>query len=160
MIGHILNIHSERGFGFVSSDSSKNYYFKTRDCNYSAIIGDSVAYEISKTPNGNVAQTIRKIYTNKKGIKFIPRINQHHIHLDLDKYLAPIIGTVENSKNDDVFNVEYEFPTPIGKTCCISTNPGDEILFAIRKGWYGHSRFVLNSSPLDCKHVFAVFKKN
>src|SRR5690606_12018996 len=99
------------------------------------------------------------VYINKFGHIFIPRINSHHIHLDLNKYLPQIIDSINTDKCDDLIEMEYEFPNYIGETQCIPTSSDSDIIYCIRKGRTGHSRFILNTKPIPCKHISAVFKK-
>jgi hypothetical protein len=47
----------------------------------------------------------------------------------------------------------------IGKTRCVRTGPGDEIVLALRPRRNDHSRFVKNRAPEDCDRVFVVLKK-
>ncbi len=159
MTGKIINLNWERGFGFLNSDNSEAIYFKIRDAYNNVAIGDKVVFEEHTSGKGRSANTIRKLYVNKAGVVFISRINQHHIHLNLDEYLPPIIDNLclDNSKN--IIEFEYEFPDYIGLTHCVPTKPNDKIIYCIRKGRLGHTRFIVGSKPLKCKHVFAVFKK-
>src|SRR5690606_31348708 len=101
MIGQVIKIYKEKGFGFLLSINSESIYFKIRDTNCAISIGDKIAYEIRKTEKGNTATAIRKVYINKFGHIFIPRINSHHIHLDLNKYLPQIIDSINTDKCDD-----------------------------------------------------------
>ncbi len=59
----------------------------------------------------------------------------------------------------EIIEYEYEFPFEIGKTNCIKTTFENKIIYAIRKGRIGHTRFVMDSAPIGCKHVFLVLKK-
>lgn len=159
MLGQITSINWERGFGFLNSGNLEALYFKIRDSNYRVAIGDIVAYEVNETEKGHSATAIRKVYINSAGVKFISRINQHHIHLDLNEYLPHIIEKITLDPYEEIIEFEYEFPFYIGETHCIPTSPNDKILYCIRKGRIGHTRFILGATPQKCKHIFAVFKK-
>jgi hypothetical protein len=159
MIGKIISLNTEKRFGFVSSENSQNYYFKIRDFNFNLRIGDDLTYNITDTINGPVATEIRKVFTNGFGLKFIPRVNEHHIHINLEDYLPQIINKIDSNCSDDIIKVEHEFPFYIGETICVKTNSNSNIVYCIRKGRLGHSRLVTNASPEKCKHVTAIFKK-
>lgn len=159
MIGKIIHINFDKGFGFVSSKTTQNYYFKIRDCNYHLNKYDIVYYEVEETTKGICAKFIRKTFLNNSGLIFVPRINSQHIHLDLDKYLPEVINEVKSDNYEDIIELEYKFPYKIGQTHCLQTHSNDNVIYGIRKGRLGHSRFVLNSYPQDCNHLFAIFKK-
>jgi hypothetical protein len=55
--------------------------------------------------------------------------------------------------------LEHEFTQSIGKTYCISTKPNNRIIYGIRKGRIGHSRFILDQEPQDCNSITCVLKK-
>jgi exoribonuclease II len=109
MVGQILKINWDKGFGFLNS-CSQNYYFKIRNCIHNVNVGDKVAFEINETNNGPEAIAVRKVYENKLGTLFIPRINFHHIHLKLEEFLPLIIDKIKIDLNKDIIEFEYEFP--------------------------------------------------
>jgi hypothetical protein len=158
MIGQILKINWEKGFGFLICNS-QNYYFKIRNCIDKVNVGEKVAFEKNETNIGLVAIAIRKVYENEIGTLFIPRINYHHIHLKLEDFLPDIIDRIKIDPSEEIIEFEYEFPSVIGKTYCIKTNLENKIIYAIRKGRMGHTRFATDEVPQDCKHLFLVLKK-
>ncbi len=157
--GFILNIYFDKGYGFIHSEiDNNNYYFKIYSLQNKIILNDKVIFIIDKTKNNKVAISIRKIFTNKNGINFIPRINSNHIHLELNDFFPTIIEYVKDY-NEDFLELEHEFPHSIGKTFCISTKTNSRIIYGIRKGRIGHSRFILDEEPEDCNTITCVLKK-
>lgn len=159
MTGRIVHIDKTRGFGFLISYDSRNIYFKLRNSQYDLRKNDFVKFETIETPKGIEAVTLRKVYISKEGIFFFPRINKHHIHLDTDKYLKEIINNTHFDPEKEIIEIEYEFTDFIGDTYCVPASPEDEIIYAVRKGRKGHSKFILNKNPKECKTVTAIFKK-
>lgn len=158
-LGYISKIDTNRNFGFVKSDIDNNsYYFNTKKINENLKLFDKVAFLVSNESTNNIATAIRKYYINKIGIKFIPRIDSTHNHIDIDFFLPMIIDRIENADYDHI-NEEFEFENIVGKSDCIPTKSEDKIIFAIRKGRLGHSRFILNGESVESKFITAVFKK-
>jgi cold shock CspA family protein len=158
-IGKIINLNFEKGFGFIKAENTcKNVYFKIPSCQFTPKLNDLVTYIIKATEKGFNTTAIRKIYTNEHNIKFIPRINQQHVHLELDEYLPLIIDNIKDY-NNDYLEVEYELPEIVGYSDCLETNNNDEIIYAKRKGRLDYTRFVHGKSPEPSKNIFASFKK-
>jgi hypothetical protein len=61
--------------------------------------------------------------------------------------------------SEDFIEKEITFDFAIGKSICFQTNESDTIIYAKRKNRNGHSRFVLNKSPLETNSIFVVLKK-
>lgn len=152
LIGKIINLHKD--LGIVESNSNK-FNFDIKSCISKVNLNDDVIFLVK---NENSATAIRKLYTNTHAVKFSSRVMQGHIHIDLDNYLPSLIENISNS-DEDYIEIEHEYPYVIGKSECVRTNESDTIIYAIRKGRKGYSRFVLNRESEDCKSVFAAFKK-
>lgn len=90
-LGVIKMLDIRKGFGFISSElDTKDYYFKLRSLQKIVKPNDIVAFVVKTNNRGAYADAIRKIYTNRSGIKFIPRIKRKHIHDGVDPYL-PVV---------------------------------------------------------------------
>lgn len=159
MIGKITYINHGKRFGFIESETLESIYFKTNQHFNNLTIGDDVTFKLLESKKGYSATALRKLYFNNSGIAFAARINNHHIHLDLDKYLPSMINEISDKSSDDFIEQEYEFPYSIGESICVPTSNNDEIVYGIRKGRLGHSRFVKGSKPQKSKHIFATYKK-
>lgn len=158
-IGLIKMIDINRGFGFITCIlSQKDYYFKLNSLHEAVNPFDEVAFIIKKTLDKESAYAIRKIYTNKYAIKFIPRVNRKHIHEGVESYLPDIYERITDNTQEKIVQ-DFEFPSTVGKTICVETDNSDIIFYAIRKGRLGHTRFVINREPKDTKHITVILRK-
>jgi hypothetical protein len=142
-----------RDEGYVKSFIDNNYYyFKTQSLYGNLQLWENVAFLIEDKPDKQIATKIRRIYQNKKGIRFIQRVISSHIHRGVEPFLSQIF---EQISDFDAETIEKDFPFPciIGKSTCVSTNENDKIFYAKREDRSGHSRFVLNREPIDTNKV-------
>lgn len=159
LFGRITKIDESKGFGFIRSEADgKSYYFKTRSLQNKIVVNNIVVFITTESKTGTVADAIRKVFTNSHGVRFAPRINANHIHLDLDKFLPVITAEIKDYQTDFV-EIEHKFTEIVGKTECIPINSTDKIIYAIRIGRNGHSKFVLGREPMDCDSIFCILKK-
>lgn len=147
--GKIKMIDIGKGFGFIYSEFDREeYYFKVYSIIGDIELNNEVAFKL-KLRNGKiVADAIRKVYSNKVGLKFVARVNGTHLHIGTEKFLQAAyeqILSVPPGKSVRVF----EFPEVIGKTICLPTSNDDRIFYAIREGRTGHSRFVFGKIPVE-----------
>jgi len=158
--GKIIKIDSEKGYGFVRSDAdNKDYYFKTYALGEGLVLFDNVVFLINNNGDNAQATAIRKYFINKHGIKFFPRVDNSHIHIKLNNYFPLIVNHIDSIEVD--FRTEvYQFEKVIGKTDCVKTNNSDDIVYAIRKGRHGYSRFVHNRLPEETNSIKTVLKKS
>ncbi len=84
--------------------------------------------------------------------------HRSHIHNGVVRLLPDALARIE-SKGRKFFVEEVDFGHPVGETICVSTGPGDQIVYAKRPKRWGHSRFVLNRQPEPCSSMVVVFKK-
>nr|WP_315232353.1 hypothetical protein [uncultured Flavobacterium sp.] len=156
--GQITKLFPDKGIGFVKSEKNQvEYKFRMKSCLFNVGVNDYVVFLIQE--NTNNATAIRKLYVNKNGIKFTSRVDQSHIHCDLEAFLPRIIDEIEND-NENFIELEYEFPFIIGLSECVGTDETDQIIYAKRINRNGHTRFVLNRKPENCKIIFAAFKRS
>ena len=157
--GKVTFLQTNKGFGFVSSENDNNkYYFKTYSCNETLKLNDRVAFCLTNNKKGMRATAIRKIHTNRHGIKFIPRVNSNHIHVVLGSNTEGLFNKITSLK-EEFIEIEYKSPDIVGKSTCVITTPDDKIVYAIRKTRQGHSRFVLDRTPIDSSYITGVFLK-
>jgi hypothetical protein len=157
-IGKVIKILPEKGFGFISSEQYGSIYFKVEDNSVILKVNDLVSFSLDKQCASLQTKFVRKIYVNSYGIKFMSRVNSTHNHLDLDKIL-PMIYDFVKDYSEDFIEKEITFDFAIGKSICFQTNESDTIIYAKRKNRNGHSRLVLNKSPLETNSIFVVLKK-
>jgi cold shock CspA family protein len=157
--GVIKMIDIQKGFGFIYSDlDQKNYYFKLNSLHEIVKPNDIVAFVVKTNNRGVYADAIRKVYTNKSGIKFIPRIKRTHIHDGVESYLPFVYEQITE------FELEYfrrgvEFPSIVGLSDCVETDDQDIVFYAIREGRHGFTRFVINRESLPTKWITIVLRK-
>lgn len=146
-------------YGFIKSNySRKPIYFKLKSCQNPVTLNEKVVFQLNNGIGGLEAKSIRHIFTNNYGINFAPVVNKHHIHLDLKQFLPLIIQEI-NSYSEQEIEIEKELDRIVGKTVCLKTSSNDKISYAIRKGKFGHSRFVHNREPIDCSVVFCALER-
>ena len=159
-IGHISAIHNS--YGVVYSETyDEEYYYEIEKQNRNLKVNDKVVFLLKKESYSSIDETaiaLRKVYTNSKGIKFYSRVNQEHVHLNLDEFVPVIIEEVMDDERD-IVEVEHVFQNNIGFTSCLEINESDNIIYAIRNGRNKHTKFVLGRVKTPCDSIFAVFKR-
>lgn len=85
---------------------------------------------------------------------------QSHIHFEFDGVKEYIEQTLQNidPQQEVFFNCSHDFGEVIGDSICVSTETGDEIVYAQRTGRDGLTRFVKNKAPRPTS-VFTVALK-
>ena len=157
--GNIIKIDWDHGFGFVYSDNDKNnYYFKIASLNSEMQLHDNVVFLVNHLNGNSSAQAIRKIYQNKVGINFIPRVSKTHLHKGIEPYLSGVIDQILDL-NSERIEKDFPFPSIIGQTTCVSTDENDKVFYAIRKGRLGYTRFVLNREPEDTSFLTIILRR-
>jgi hypothetical protein len=152
------NITSLRGnYGIIISEIGDEYYFNADLYRGKINLNDRVIF-LRANDEYYEATAIRKVYTNKQGIDFYSRVNQHHIHLQLESFLPDLIDKIDTEEKEFI-EIELKFPQIIGTSSCVTINNNDNIIYAKRKDRKGYSKFVKNREPIVCNSIFAVFKK-
>lgn len=82
-----------------------------------------------------------------------------HIHGEIEALLQEALARV-CSRNQGLIVEEVDFGKVIGVTTRVLTLPDDQILFAIRPGRQGYSRFVVGRQPEPCSALTVVLKKS
>jgi hypothetical protein len=155
-IGRIIHLDRDNKFGLLKSEiDSDNYYFKTIVLHGDIQLNDRVTFTIRNKDEKQVITIIRRIYQNKYGMIFIPRVNSSHIHKGVEPYFPYIFEQITKFDEEKIV-MAFEFPSIVGKTTCVTTNENDEIFYAIRVGRSGHTRFVLNREPFNCNFITVV----
>ena len=109
--GEIKMIDRSKGFGFIISGIDNNdYYFKTASLQGEIQPNDKVAFLLDNRNEKQFATAIRKIYQNKFGIKFIPRVSRTHIHKGIEPYLPIILDQISDINADRIVK-DFEFPS-------------------------------------------------
>lgn len=120
------------------------------------LVGFSI--EMSKaTRNRREAAFIQRAFVSKDKRLILDR-RDSHLHTGVAPYLKKACAQVICNKKKTV-KVQVNFSQIIGETICVSTNEEDEIVYIVRQGRYGHSRFVLNREPVPTKSLTIVLRK-
>lgn len=93
----------------------------------------------------------------KSGEGVTDRFNSH-LHPDAAHILPSVLAKIESMGRQFLVE-EVQYNEPIGKTICIATRPGDDIVYAKRPGRWGPSRFARNREPEECSSVVVILKK-
>ena len=81
----------------------------------------------------------------KSGEELVERFNRH-LHPEVEALLPEALLRIE-SGGRKFFREQVDFGRVIGKTICVATNIGDNIVFAKRPNRSGYTRFVKNRQP-------------
>lgn len=151
--GKITKLIENEGYGYVRSNINDQFYkFKTASLLDKFKVQDNVAFLIQTTYGREKATAIRRVYQNKYGIKFVPRVDESHIHRGIEPFLLIVLDKIKDLSCQYIED-KHDFDTIIGKSICVPTNKMDSIFYAKRKRRKGYSRFVLNREPLDTKFI-------
>lgn len=158
-IGHIISIHNSYGVVY-SNTNNEEYYYKLGKENENLKVTDKVIFLVGmdRFSIDENAFALRKIFINTKGIIFYSRVNQEHIHLNLDNHFQELIEEIKDTEKEFV-EIEHVFPDIIGKSSCVEVTANDKIIYAIRNGRNKHTKFVLGRKKTPCNSLFAVFKR-
>ena len=153
LLGKIKMINIREGYGYIISDmDGKDYKFILNSLQEVVKPSDEVAFITKKKDDREVAEAIRRIYTNKHGIKFIPRVSSTHIHDGVEPHMPMVYEQIIDINQLKIVK-EFEFPSDIGQSTCVKTDDNDIIYYAIREGRFGHSRIVLHREPENTKFI-------
>ena len=93
----------------------------------------------------------------KSGEEVVDRYKSH-VHPGVKELLRKCFTRID-SFDREYFAEEIDLGRVIGKTICVHTYPGNEIVYARRRGRNGHSRFVMNRHPESTSKVTVILKK-
>ncbi len=158
-MGHITAIHNS--YGVVYSETyNEEYYYTLEKQNENLKVNENVVFLVGldRFSNDQKAFALRKVFKNSNGISFYSRVNQEHIHLNLENFLLELIEHIHNNEKD-IIEVEHIFPNNIGLSSCVEISESDKIIYAIRTGRNKHTKFVLERTKTPCNSLFAVFKR-
>jgi Holliday junction resolvase len=98
------------------------------------------------------------IFLTKDGFKV--RMCHAHMaqHKDVIPYLDEAIGSVE-VKSQRFMKTHIDMGRVVGNTACVTTDETDEIVYAVRVGRPGETRFVKNREMQPSNHVAVILQK-
>ena len=94
--------------------------------------------------------------TLKSGEVVVDRPNSH-LHETAATLLPEALSQIE-SQGRGFMVEEVDFNRPIGQTVCVTTGPGDQIIFAKRPNRFGLSRFVVGKGPKQTSSMVVILK--
>jgi hypothetical protein len=160
-IGKIIKIDRVKGFGSIYSEiDKKDYNFETISLREEVQLDDIVGFNIEKRYKKKHVTAIRKIitYQTKNGLIFISGINSQYITNGVESYLDDIFEQIPEFDTKR-FAEEFPYQSIVGKSICVPTNEEDDIFYAKKNEYKGHTRFVLNREPIDSNHITVVIQK-
>lgn len=92
--------------------------------------------------------------TLASGEVVVDRYNSH-LREDAACFLPSALARI-NGQGRSFLAEEVDFGQPIGETMCVSTGPGDRIVYAKRPKRFGHTRFVVNRLPESCSSLVVI----
>lgn len=92
----------------------------------------------------------------KSGERVVDRYKSH-LHPEVIAILPEALAKTE-SKGRNFLIEEIDFGRIIGKSICIATRPGDQIVYAKRPKRFGYTRFVKNRQPEPTSKVVIILK--
>jgi hypothetical protein len=101
-------------------------------------------------------QAMNKLGLLKTGETVLDRYNSH-LHETAIQLLPEALSQISADGRQFIVE-EVDFGRPIGVTICVTTGPGDQIIFAKRPRRFGHSRFVIGKGPTDCSVMTVILK--
>lgn len=155
-LGKVLSINQDKGYGFILSNAvNKNIYFRNEQ---GLEVNDKVVFKLEESERGLKARLVRRVFQNDYGIRIFARPNVHHIHLDIAS-IIPMFFEEISDYEEEFLEREFVFEQPIGFTECLKVDEHDEVIYGIRKGRLGHTRFVLNRQAQQTNSLFVILKK-
>lgn len=82
-----------------------------------------------------------------------------HLHPSVASLLPEALARVDSQSRQFLVE-EVDFCRLVGETICVPTGSGDEIVFALRHGRRGLTRFVKNREPEPCSSVVVILKRD
>ena len=87
-------------------------------------------------------------------------VNRHrsHLHEPVSLLIREVLTKIHQGRQ--FFIHTHDFGRVVGKTTCVQTAPGDEIVFAQRRSRRGLTRFVKNRPAQPCSEVTVILKRD
>ncbi|MGB0861729.1 MAG: hypothetical protein ACPG19_06700 [Saprospiraceae bacterium] len=159
LFGKIKSLPSETQKGILTDLESFNYAFSRENCVDEFEIGQLCAFHLNnKSRMNKIPQHIQRVYISKDKKRIIDR-PKSHLHKGITtKLLTQICANVECGKQKKL-KVQLNFRKEVGVTHCVPITEKDEIVYAIRKGRFGHTKFVKNREPEPTHSATIILKK-
>ncbi|GAB3533130.1 hypothetical protein GCM10027443_18060 [Pontibacter brevis] len=160
-IGRVKFFDTIKGYGYTSTDFGGDVYFKARNvCSMPVQVNDEVCFHLNASkryPSRLEAVALRKVYRSKDGHPIFNRVNSH-LHTGIESILEDVTRQV-NCQGRGYVQEEVNFNYNLGENILVRLNAEDSVVYAIRKGRSGYTKFVLNREPEECNTATIVLKK-
>lgn len=159
--GIVTKYSKNEGFGFISNENLEEIYFHTQSCsNYNIGVGSPVTYikGLSRTQNVKTeAFNLTRAFISNDG-QFVVNRPYNHIHKGVESKLEEVIQRI-SCNGRPFFTQQIDFNCVIGQSKCVEVNENDPIIYAIRDGRKGHTKFVKDKQPEQTNSITVVMKK-
>lgn len=159
--GQILSINPDRKFGFIETEAGEVlFFYLTRLINCTIEIGNYVTF--TKVPSKKFdgkfeAVNITRAYLSLDNYYVVNR-PFGHLHEQIVGKLETLVKSINcNGRSFIVDQIDYSYP--IGCSICVKVNQEDEVIYAIRKGRKGYTKFVKNRKPESTNSITIVLQK-
>ena len=159
--GRISHFDPIRKFGFIQSVTGGSLFYKSSSVKSKSVqAGDYVTFiqiPSSKHLGEFEAVNVTKAYQSQDNYLIVDRPSSH-LHDELENILPSLAKLI--TCNDRQFLTEQvDYPDFIGYTTCVKVNAQDEIVYAVREGRTGYTKFVKNRKPEQTNCITMVLKK-
>ncbi len=156
--GIISSFYPKYKIGTLQSETGEILPFKSIKNRISFQVGNHVTF--IKVPDGRYgiqAANVTRAYLSNDGFCVVDRPNSH-LHDGIESQLEMIIKSI-NCNDRSFFTQQLDFNYNVGLTECVKTDQNSEILYAVRKGRQGYSRFVKGRDPEPTSSITITLKK-
>ena len=158
--GKVTELMMSQKEGIITDFNGNHFPFRFSSVRDEISKGNLVGFSIEisiATRSRREAAFIQRAYMSKDKRLILDR-RDSHLHQGVAPYLKKTCAAVVCEKKK-LIKTQVNFNKIIGTTICVPTNEDDEIVYIVRQGRYGHSRFALNRAPIPTKSLTIVLKK-
>jgi hypothetical protein len=146
--------------GIITDFNNNSFIFRFQSVKDEVSEGNLVGFRVEMVRGKHQRREaigIQRAFMSKDNRLILDR-RDSHLHLGVAPYLRQSCAQIicENKK---MIKTQINFNQEIGTTICVPTDDEDEIVYIVREGRYGHSRFTLNRTPKPTKSLTVVLRK-
>lgn len=160
-LGKIVAQHLVKKFGFIKNEALGEVFFPPKAVQGAVLPpGHEVCFHTkpSRMHQGKLeAYNIRSVFRSKDGKAVYDRVGSH-LHAGVSALLAEVVSKVECG-DEEFIQAQVGFNRVIGEKTLVQVKGGDNIVYAVRRGRKGHTKFVKNRQPVACSSVCIVLKR-
>lgn len=157
--GRIRHINTLDETGYINGFDERVYEFPLYELRDDLQKGDLCAFR-PEPPYGKriVPHFVQRAYVSKDKRLIIDR-RHSHLHAGITSELVTKICAQITCGKEKTIKQQVDFDEIIGTTNCVSITPDDEIVYAVRLGRFGHSKFVKHRAPIPTQSATIVIAK-